>query len=165
MTLTPGLFSGGASGLLSARAETGTVLDSDFLVVTVAFNCADNGVASGFTLCVVSAGVFVSDPADTFTETFGATLTLRVAGVLPRGLLAVLTVPAFCPVTADVDFAFSETLFLLPDSVADFAARGLHEPPLLLSAGRAPGFKNFFIAFAVVNYHRRKRQLPGRSAA
>lgn len=83
MTLTPGLFSGAASGLPSDFVELGIDLDSDFLLVTGAFDCADDGLAGA------CSGLLASVDA----------LTLTLAGTLPADFCAV--VPGFAAEVLD----------------------------------------------------------------
>lgn len=117
--------------LLSGRDDCGVVLDSDFLVVTGAFKCADNGLAGTIRDFVSAADAFASVLAEGFAAEAAETTTDELA--------------------AGMTVALFDTLFdaLLDDfSVFGF---GLAAPAAAcaLLEGSAGVFTGIFIAFAI----------------
>jgi hypothetical protein len=142
MTFTPGRFSGTASALVSFRADGATALDSDFLVVTGTFKCADNGLADALADSVGAAGVFGSVFA---ALTAAATVDARALDGFPTVGFAV----------ADPDFSddFDPASVFAPGlpaalTAADFVASctGVGR-----DAGNAAVIGGFFISFAMAS--------------
>lgn len=134
ITLTPGLASGFAAAFAGlTTALDSAALDSVFLVVTGAFDCADTGFTA------VLDKVFAVGFARAFT------VALAFALVFAKALLG----DFFAIATVALTVALFTADFTLDLSAVDLAAAGFAFIAALLLSADIRVFADFFIAFAM----------------